>query len=87
MYYHNTPYTCHTTKFNHTDTIYARDAREAAECFAQALHNIYNEKFTTVDVTVKETNNDYSETLTFDVRVVVEPKFYATVTGGYSVTR
>jgi len=87
------PYHCWAPSYNiqHSDTnqkiIYANNAREAAERYANVLYTFFNERFSTIEVHVKEANNHYTDTMTYEVKVVVEPQFYATKTGGYGDLR
>lgn len=72
-----TPYQCYSSKFSHKETVYAYNAREAAEKFTSIIYNFYNEKFSSVDVEVKEANNHYAETMNYHVQVDIQPVFNA----------
>lgn len=58
--------------------IHANSARQAAEFYAEVLYPFFNEKFQTIEVCVKETNNHYGKVYTYNVEVVVKPVFEAT---------
>jgi hypothetical protein len=89
----STPYHCWAPSYDikHSDTnqktIYANNAREAAERYANVLYTFFNEQFSTIEVHVKEANNHYADTYFYEVKVVVEPQFYATKTGGEGALR
>ena len=80
-YFYNIAYKCTSEKFNRSEIVYARDTNEAAEIFAKDLYRFYDEKFTTIDVVVKEACNHYAKTYRYEVKVVLEPSFIATKTG------
>lgn len=72
-----TAYKCSTSKFGSEQVVYANDAREAAEKFAEITYHFYDEKFCVLNVEVKEANNHYTEILYYSVDVKIEPVFNA----------
>jgi len=77
-YFYNVAFRCTSEKFNCSDIVYARDTNEAAELFAKGL---YDNKFTTIDVVVKEACNHYAKTYRYEVKVYLQPSFSAIKTG------
>lgn len=63
---------------NAGEVVYAFSARQAAEFYAEELYPFLNEKFQTIEVCTKETNDHYAKVLTYNVEVEVKPAFYAT---------
>jgi len=77
-YFYNVAYKCTSEKFNRSDIVYARDTNEAAKLFAKGL---YDHKFTTIDVVVREASNHYAKTYRYEVKVDLQPSFSAIKTG------
>lgn len=72
-------YKCSTSKFGSEQIVYANNARDAAEKFAGIIYHFYDEKFSVLNVNVKEANNHYAETLYYIVDVKIEPVFNAMI--------
>ena len=85
------PYRCwcpdHKINEQEAKTIYSYFERDAAEQYAEYLFSFFDEKFSSVEVCVKEANNHYAETKIYNVRVVVKPTFNANKVGGYGNLR
>lgn len=80
QYFYHTPFKCYSKTFEHSNIVYARNAKEAAELFAQELVALTSESFYETNVNVKQVNNDYADLHSYKVTVVMKPTFHATKT-------